>query len=166
MLQVCLRDHPEPYSPLFKAYGSSPTPHLTSTCRDKQVIMLDSASQRPDDQCRYWELWTHPEDIESDIVCFTWIDRHRLRPMIIAAALAFLRPEVYRGIKADDVIKVYYYLYTHQNIPENAFADWQMMREMRMHPSWRYHVIWASSCNIRRIQDLLDQSLLAVYKEH
>ena len=127
--------------------------------------MPHSASQRSDDPCRYWELWSHPEDIESVIVCFMWRDRHRLRPMDIAAALAFLRPEVYWGINADDVINVYYYLNTHQEIPENPFADWQMMRDMRTHPSWRYYVIWASSCNIRRMQDLLDQSLLAVHKQ-
>ena len=85
--------------------------------------------------------------------------------MDIAAALAFLRPEVCWGITADDVINVYCYLNTHQDIPENPFADWQMMRDMRIHPGCRYYVIWASSCKIRRMQDLLDQSLLAVYKQ-
>ena len=183
MLQVYLRDHPGPCSPLFKLsftlvfriarrhkrclVGIRIFPNSTSDVHMQKQVGHHAglAFQRSDDLCRHWELWTHPEDIEANIVCFAWRDRHRLSPMDIAAALAFLGPKVYWVIKTDDVIKVCYYLNTHQDIPENRFASWQMMREMRMHPSWRYHVVWASPCNIRRIQDLLDQLLLAVYKQ-
>ena len=85
--------------------------------------------------------------------------------MDIAAALAFVRPEEYWGMNAEDITNVYCYLQKHQEIPENPFAEWQRMRDMRVHPHWRYYVIWASSCNVHGMQDLLDESLVPVHKQ-
>ena len=85
--------------------------------------------------------------------------------MDIAAALAFIKPADYWGMKAEDIINVYEYLQKYQDLPENPYAEWQNMRDMRVHPRWRYFVIWASSCNIQRIQNLLNQSLLPVHKQ-
>ncbi|CAF9928402.1 hypothetical protein IMSHALPRED_007459 [Imshaugia aleurites] len=92
-----------------------------------------------------------------------WRDKHHLRAMDIAAALAFLHPSEYWGMDAADVVNVYEYLQRHQDIPENPFAEWQTMRGMRTHPHWRYYVICASSCNIQRMQNSLAKSLLPVH---
>lgn len=73
------------------------------------------ASTRANDPCRYWELWNHPEDIDSIIARLMWSDRHDLRPMDIAAA-AYVQPTEYWGMNAEDVVNVYYYLETHQHI--------------------------------------------------
>lgn len=94
-----------------------------------------------------------------------WREKHRLRAMDIAAALAFTRPEDYWGINAHDVINVYEYLQRHTDIPENPYADWQMMRDMRMHPHWRYYVICVVSCSIQWVQHSLEESLLPVHKQ-
>lgn len=142
-----------------------PIAPLTSKCRTKQPIMPGLASTRFNDPCRYWDLWHHPEDLDSIIACLMWRDKHRLRAMDIAAALAFFQPAAYWGMSGEDVINVYCYLQRHQNIPENPFADWQSMRDMRTHPHWRYYVIWASSCNVWRMQNLLDESLLPMHKQ-
>ena len=138
---------------------------LTTKCRAKQPIMSTSVSTRAIDPCRYWKLWHHPEDIDSIIACFMWQDKHRLRAMDIAAALAFVQPADYWGIGAEDVMNVYEYLKTYQDIPENPFAGWQVMRDTRVHPHWRYYVIWASSCNIQRMQNFLDESLVPVHQQ-
>ena len=103
--------------------------------------------------------------MDSIIVCLMWRDKHRLRTMDIAAALAFVQPTEYWGMNAEDIINVYEYLQRHQDIPGNPYAKWQGMRDMRMHPSWRYYVIWLSSYNIQRIQTFLDESLLPVHKQ-
>lgn len=94
-----------------------------------------------------------------------WQEKHRLRAMDLAAALAFNQPAEYWGINAEDVINVYYFLENHQEIPENPFADWQSMRDMRTHPHWRYYVTWVSSCNIQRMQNYLNESLLPIHKQ-
>ena len=120
---------------------------------------------RATDPCRYWNLWHHPEDIDSIIACFLWREKHRLRPRDIAAALAFVLPAEYWGIDAEDIINIYDYLQKHQDIPENPFAHWQSMRDMRSHPHWRYYVIWASSCEVHRMQTLFNESLLPVHKQ-
>ena len=127
--------------------------------------MPDSVCARDNDPCRYWDLWRHPEDIDSIIACFLWRDTHQLRPRDIAAALAFAHPAEYWGIDEEDIINVQDYLQKHQDIPENPFAAWQSMRDRRTHPHWRYYVIWASSCEIHRIQNLLNESLLPVHKQ-
>lgn len=138
---------------------------LTIRCRANQPVMPGLPSTRANDPCRYWKLWHHPEDIDSIIACLMWRDKHRLRPMDVAAALAFVRPTDYWGINTQDIINAYNYLQKHQEIPENPYAEWQSMRDMRTHPHWRYYVIWASSCNIQRIQKFLDESLLPVHKQ-
>ena len=84
--------------------------------------------------------------------------------MDIAAALAFIHPDDYWGMNSEDVINVYEYLQRFQVIPENPYTDWQTMRDMRMHPYWHYYVIWLTSCNIQRMQNSLDESLLPVHK--
>ena len=94
-----------------------------------------------------------------------WRDKHRLRAMDIAAALEFVQPADYWGINADDVINVYEYLQRHQDIPGNTYAGWQSMRDMRVHPQWRYYVICVSSCTIQRVQKALDESLLPIHKQ-
>ena len=136
---------------------------LNTKTRAQQLVMPGSPSARINDPCRYWRLWHHPEDMGSIIACLLWREKHLLRAMDIAAALAFLRPADYWGMSAEDVINVYEYLQRHQMIPENPYREWQYMREMRMHPQWRYYVIWASSCNIQRMQNLLNESLLPVH---
>ena len=133
--------------------------------RAKQPVMPDLPSFRANDPCRYWRLWQHPEDIDSIVVCLMWRDKHRLRIMDLAAALAFLRPADYWGMNAEDIINIYEFLQRHQEIPENPYADWQSMRYMRVHPRWRYYVIWATSCNIQRMQISLNESLLPVHKQ-
>ena len=85
--------------------------------------------------------------------------------MDIAAALAFIRPEDYWGINAYDVINVYEYLQRHRDFPGNPYVDWQRMRDMRIHPRWRYNVIYVVSCNIQRMQHALEESLLPVHKQ-
>lgn len=137
----------------------------SSECRIKSAVMPASVCTRDNDPCRYWNLWHHLEDIDSIIACFLWRDTHLLRPRDIAAALAFAHPAEYWGIDAEDVINVYEYLHKYQEIPENPFVDWQNMRDRRTHPHWRYYVIWASSCEIQRVQNLLNESLLPVHKQ-
>lgn len=107
---------------------------LTSNRRIKQPIVPQSVSTRTNDPYRYWKLWHHPEDIDSIIACIMWRDRHLLRAMDIAAGLAFVQPADCWGINAEDVTNFYRYLEKHQEIPENPFADWQSMRDMRTHP--------------------------------
>ena len=85
--------------------------------------------------------------------------------MDIATALAFIEPADYWGMKAEDIINIYEYLRKYQDIPENPYAEWQNMRDMRAHPHWRYFVICASSCNIKRIQNLVHQALLPIHKQ-
>ena len=85
--------------------------------------------------------------------------------MDIAAALAFVRPSYYWGINEADINGIYEYLQRHQYIPENPYAHWQNMRDMRTHPLWRYYVVVESSCNIQRIQKLLEESHLPVHKQ-
>ena len=128
-----------------------------------QPVTPGLVSTRHHDPCRYWKLWHHPEDIDSIIACTMWRDKHHLRAMDIATALAFLYPSEYWGMDAADVVNAYEYLQRHQDIPENPFAEWQTMRDMRTHPHWRYYVICASSCNIQRMQDSLAKSLLPVH---
>ena len=85
--------------------------------------------------------------------------------MDIAAALAFVQPTEYWGMNADDIVNIYEYLQGHQGIPGNPYAEWQGMRNMRVHPPWRYYITWVSSCNIQRIQNFLDESLLPIHKQ-
>ena len=85
--------------------------------------------------------------------------------MDIAAGLAFLRPAEYWGIEAKDISNAYEYLKKYQDIPENPYAKWQEMRDMRMDPFWRDLVIWRASCNIKWGQELLHQSLLPVHQQ-
>lgn len=144
---------------------TSPIALLITRCRAKQPAIPSLPSARANDPCRYWKLWDHPEDIDSIIACLMWRDKHRLRAMDIAAALAFVQPAEYWGINAEDVINVYEYLQNYQDIPENPYSDWQSMRDMRTHPHWRYYVTWASSCNIQRMQKSLDASLLPVHEQ-
>lgn len=151
----------------FASYASGLTPLalLTFKCRAERPIMPGLGPTRVNDPCRYWNLWQHPEDINSIIACIMWRDRHLLRAMDVAAALAFVQPEEYWGMNAEDVTNIYCYLQNHQEIPENPFVDWQRMRDMIVHPHWRYHVIWAFSCKVHRMQDLLNESLVPVHKQ-
>lgn len=85
--------------------------------------------------------------------------------MDIAAALAFIRPEAYWGMTAQDIMNVYMYLERHRDIPQNPFKDWQRMRDKRLHPKWRYYVICTVFRSIKRIQNALEESLSPVHRQ-
>lgn len=85
--------------------------------------------------------------------------------MDIAAALEVVQPAHHWGMHTEDVINLYRYLEKHGDLPKNPFTRWQCMRDLRKHPQQRYYVMWPSSLNIPRTQNLLDESLSLVHMQ-